>query len=89
MRGHGNQAKQLLQLEEASIESLPSDQEFGEFNPVVSGIPSEVSVPWVSVAERENPVGPWFDLFRSLRAQVLQDGGHQERGETLQIQEVR
>ena len=89
MRNHGNQAQQLLQLEEAPIESLSSNPESGEFNPAVSGISSEVSVPWVSVAECENPLGYRLDPVRRLRAQVLQDGGHQERGETLQIQEVR
>ena len=75
------QAKQFLQLEEAPIESLSSNPESGEFNPAASGISYEISIPWVSVAERENPLEYRLDPVRRLRAQVLQGGEHQERGE--------
>ena len=51
MRDDGNPEKQLLQLESASFQAFEAGKSAGGGNYAVQGIPSEVSVAWLSLAE--------------------------------------
>jgi hypothetical protein len=54
MRRDGNKSEQFLLLEGTLVESCAEDKEPGKFHCLVSGIPSEISIAWLPLAQRQD-----------------------------------
>ena len=71
MRDDGHPEKQLLQLESASFQAFGTGKSTGGSNHAVQGIPFEVSVARLSLAERKDISGYRQEDVRSICAQKV------------------
>ena len=88
MSDDGNTTEQLLQLEAATVQAFRANAAAHRKYRPVQCLSSEVSVTWISLAERQDSSGYRAGAVRSICAQVLQGGRNQEQVEALLLQEA-